>query len=89
MTKLKGGRHSQGIKSARKSLVHYKRNKITKSQLKSAVDKVESALKSGQKEEAKKLFVIAQEQADRAARKKVIHQNTAGRIKSHLARKLV
>jgi small subunit ribosomal protein S20 len=89
MTKLKGGRHSQGIKSARQSLVHYRRNQITKSQLKSAVHKVEAALKSGQKEEAKKLFVIAQGEIDRVARKKIIHQNTAGRIKSRLARKLV
>jgi len=88
MTKLKGGRHSQEIKSARQSSVRYKRNQISKSQLKSAIHKVEAALKSGQKEEAKKLFVIAQKQADRTARKNIIHKNTAARIKSRLARKL-
>ena len=88
MTKLKGGRHSQGIKSVRQSLTRHKRNQISKSQLRSSVHKVEAALKSGQKEEAKKLFVLAQEQVDRAACKKVIHRNAAGRIKSHLARKL-
>jgi len=89
MTKLKGGRHSQGIKSVRQSLTRYKRNQISKSQLRSSVHKVEAALKSGQKEEAKKLFVIAQGEVDRTARKNIIHKNTAGRIKSRLARKLM
>ena len=64
------------------------RNNMIKSAYKTAVKKFESALESGNIEEATKLFSEATKKIDQACTKGVIVKNTAVRKKSNLAKKL-
>lgn len=64
------------------------RNNMIKSAYKTAVKKFESALESGNIEEATKLFSEATKKIDQACTKGVIVKNTAARKKSNLAKKL-
>ena len=64
------------------------RNNMIKSAYKTAVKKFESALESGNMEEATKLFSEATKKIDQACTKGVIVKNTAARKKSNLAKKL-
>lgn len=63
-------------------------NKITKSQINTAVRKFEDAINAKDVELATKLYAEAVSVIDSAAGKKVIHKNTASRKKSRLAVKL-
>ena len=64
------------------------RNNMVKSAYKTAVKKFESAIESGNMEEATKLFSEATKKIDQACTKGVIVKNTAARKKSNLAKKL-
>ena len=64
------------------------RNNMIKSAYKTAIKKFESALESGNIEEATKLFSEATKKIDQACTKGVIVKNTAARKKSNLAKKL-
>lgn len=63
-------------------------NNMIKSSYKTAVKKFESALESGNIEEATTLFSEATKKIDQACTKGVIVKNTAARKKSKLAKKL-
>ena len=80
------------IKSAKKrvKIIEKKtlRNNMIKSGYKSAIKKFETALESGNIEEAKTLFSEATKKIDQASSKGVIVKNTAARKKSNLAKKL-
>ena len=80
------------IKSAKKrvKIIEKKtlRNNMIKSGYKSAIKKFETALESGNIEEAKILFSEATKKIDQACSKGVIVKNTAARKKSNLAKKL-
>lgn len=80
------------IKSAKKrvKIIEKKtlRNNMIKSGYKSAIKKFETALESGNIEEAKTLFSEATKKIDQACSKGVIVKNTAARKKSNLAKKL-
>ena len=88
MAKLKLGRHTQTKKDQRQSSKKQIRNKAIKSKTKTIVKKVEKAIHKGNQEEAKKLFIQAMSELDKAANKKVIHKNKASRKKSALNEKL-
>ena len=78
------------IKSAKKRIrtiaKKQARNKHVKSFTKTAVKKLVTAAKAGEKETLKTLYMQASSAIDKAASKGVYHKNTASRKKSRLAR---
>lgn len=75
-------------KSARSSARKAERNKSIKSGTKSALTKAEKLMVSNKIDEASVAVTEAISLLDKAARKKVIHPNTAARKKSRLMKKL-
>ncbi len=80
------------IKSAlKRSRQNVKRNSLKSSQralTRTAVKAVDSAIESGNKENATKAFRNAEKVLDTMANKKVIHANKASRTKSRLNKKI-
>ena len=75
-------------KSARSAARKAERNKGIRSVTKSSVTKAEKLVAAKKGEEANKAVTEAISALDRAAKKKVIHANTAARKKSRLMKKL-
>jgi len=75
-------------KSARSATRKAERNKAIRSATKSSVARAEKLIGGSKKGEAKTAVVEAISSLDRAAKKKVIHPNTAARKKSRLMKKL-
>lgn len=75
-------------KSARSAARKAERNKAIRSNTKSTVTKAEKLVAAKKGEEAKTAVTEAISSLDRAAKKKVIHPNTAARKKSRLMKKL-
>ena len=77
------------IKSAKKRILTSEKkaaaNKAVKSQVKTAVKKVRSAVEAGDKEAAKAALINASSVIDKAETKGVIHKNNASRKVSRLA----
>lgn len=71
-------------KRNRQNVIRRGRNKSIKSDLKTAVKKVEAAAAAG--EPSDELLRAAQKKIDKAAQKGVLHPKTAARKKSRLAR---
>lgn len=63
-------------------------NKAAMSRMKSQVKKTTTVLESGDVAAAKESLRLAMKRIDKAAKKHVIHKNTAARKKSLLARRL-
>lgn len=59
-----------------------------KSDMRTAVKKVETLVVNNDVESAKSALITASQKLDKAARKGLIHKNTAARQKSRLAKKL-
>lgn len=76
------------IKAMRQSLKRRARNLVTKDKFKSAVKEVKKLIALGKKTEAMEMMKKAMSTLDKAAKKHVIHKNTASRKKSRLARAL-
>lgn len=74
-------------KSARSSVRKAERNKSVRSETKTKVTAAEKSI-ANRKGEAPANVVAAISSLDRAAKKKVIHPNTAARKKSRLMKKL-
>jgi small subunit ribosomal protein S20 len=64
------------------------RNRSKKSALRTNIKKFHAAVASGDNEAAQAAFAVVQKQADTIARKGVVHQKTAARIKSRLSHSL-
>ncbi|MBN9065239.1 MAG: 30S ribosomal protein S20 [Rhizobiales bacterium] len=75
-------------KAARKIERRTEINKVRRSRMRSYVRKVEEAIASGNKEAAQAALVAAQPELMRAATKGVLHENTASRKVSRLARRV-
>jgi len=75
------------MKRAKTSEGENLRNRMDKSELKTAVRRFDEALKSGDKEAIETTFVTAVKTVDRSASKGVIHKNAADRKKAQLAKK--
>lgn len=69
------------LKQARKNERRRLRNRLRRQALKKAIKAVRTART---KEEALKAFVTAQSVIDRSAKNRIIHPNTASRLKSRL-----
>jgi small subunit ribosomal protein S20 len=74
------------VKAMRQSLRRKKYNLATKDKFKSAVKNVKKAILGGKKQEALQALQLAMKALDKAAKKHVIHKNTAARRKSRLAK---
>ena len=88
MAKLKFGRHTQSIKDNKQNKKRQLRNKTIKTRVKTSIKKIEKAINKGKIEDAKKLFIEATSELDKAANKKIIHKNKAARKKSTITKKL-
>lgn len=75
------------MKRAKTSKVENLRNRMDKSELKTAVRRYDEALKSGDKEAEEQAYVAAVKTVDRSASKGIIHKNAAARKKAQLAKK--
>lgn len=73
---------------ARSSERKRQRNRSIKSVTRTAIIKAEKLIESNELESAQKAIIEASSIIDKAAKKKVIHPNTASRRKSRLVRKL-
>jgi small subunit ribosomal protein S20 len=76
------------LKRARQAEKQNIRNKAVRSSIKTIVKKVESAIASGNKEDAGKSLIDAVKTITKAISKGVIHKNTASRKISRLTRKV-
>ncbi|MBQ1565911.1 MAG: 30S ribosomal protein S20 [Clostridia bacterium] len=75
------------MKRAKTSVGENLRNRMDKSELKTAVRRFDEALKSGDKEAAEAAYLAAVKTVDQSAAKGVIHKNAADRKKAQLAKK--
>ena len=69
-------------KRSRQTLKRTSANRLAKSNVKSARKAVNNAISSGSKEEAEKSLRQLSSFADKAAKKGVIHKNSANRLKA-------
>lgn len=77
-------------KRLRQDTVRRLRNRSTKSSLRTCIRKVREAVRAGELEKAEQEFRLTAKRLDRAGAHRVIHPNTASRLKSrlqHLIRK--
>jgi small subunit ribosomal protein S20 len=74
------------IKAARKTARLTARNKAVKTRLKTLHKKFETAVKSGNAEQAKTAAVEYSSAMDKATKSGVVHKNAAARAKSHAAK---
>jgi len=88
MVKLKFGRHTQALKSQRQDKKRHLRNLAVKTKIRTIAKKVEMAVAQGKPEEAKKIFLQAMKELDKATSKKIIPKKRASRKKSRLAKKI-
>ena len=75
------------MKRAKTSVGENLRNRMDKSELKTAVRRFDEALKSGDKEAMEAAYLAAVKTVDQSAAKGVIHKNAADRKKAQLAKK--
>ena len=80
--------HASAMKAARQSEKRRVRNRKTLSQLKTRVKKIRAAIAAGDAATARQLLPATVSEIDRAAKKGVVHGNTAARYKSRLSRKV-
>lgn len=88
MAKLKTGRHTSALKEARKSKKRQQKNISVKSKIKTVIKKVIAACESKNFEAAKSALNEAFSVIDKAAKKKIIHKNTAARRKAKISKKV-
>lgn len=75
---------AQAAKRAKQAEVRRQRNASQRSDMRTAVKKVLAAINSGDKEQARSLFIAAQSKLDKMARKGIIEKNKAARSKSRI-----
>lgn len=78
--------HKSAIKRARQNVERRERNKTVKTRIKNVVKDVRQAAAETSKEDALKNLHTAKSSIDKAAKKGVIHKNTAARKISRLSR---
>ena len=88
MAKLKTGRHTSSLKEARKTVKRTQRNVSVKSEMRTAVKKVEEAIKRKDKKAAQEALKAVFSKWDRAAKRNVIHYKAAANKKARLSKKV-
>ncbi|MDP7477384.1 MAG: 30S ribosomal protein S20 [Candidatus Peribacteraceae bacterium] len=74
------------IKRAKQNTVRQDRRKPVKSLMKTMIKKMEDAAKAGKKDEVLKLLPETYKAIDMAAKRHILHKNTAARKKSAMAK---
>ena len=77
--------HFSALKRARQTTKRTETNRSNSSQLRTALRKLRQTLQSGDAKQAKAAFGSTVSMIDKAAKKGVIHKNTAARYKSRLS----
>ena len=80
--------HRSAMKRIRQSEKRRTRNRASRSEVKTQVKRLRAAIGEGSAESASKLLPETVAQIDKAAKKGVIHHNTAARSKSRLTRQV-
>lgn len=75
----------KALRQNRKRRLH---NRAQRSGLRTAIKKVRTAVETGSSDDAQAQFRSAVKKLDQSAAKKLIHKNTAARLKSRLAKQL-
>ncbi len=78
--------HKSALKRARQSLLRRDRNRAVKTRTKNVIKDVRASVEEGSREDALASLKIAQSTIAKAAKKGVIHQNTASRKIGRLTR---
>jgi small subunit ribosomal protein S20 len=86
MAKLKTGRHTSALKEVRKTEKRTARNAAIKSKMRTAIKRVEAAVKNNDVKAALENLALAFSQWDRAAKKNVVHSKTASNQKARLSK---
>ncbi|MDR3243915.1 MAG: 30S ribosomal protein S20 [Elusimicrobiota bacterium] len=88
MAKLKTGRHTSSLKEARKSKKRADRNATVKSEIKTAVKRVEAAVKAKDLKLAQETLKQLFSKWDKAAKRNVVHYKAAANQKARLSKKV-
>jgi small subunit ribosomal protein S20 len=80
--------HFSALKRARQTTKRTARNRANASQLRTALRNMRESLEKGDKVTAGKTYQETASALDKAIQKGVLHENTASRYKSRLARRL-
>jgi small subunit ribosomal protein S20 len=75
-------------KRLRQTKIRQTHNRSIKSAVRTQMRKVRDALKVGETERAEAELALAAKKLDKAAGKRVIHPNTAARLKSRLSKRV-
>jgi small subunit ribosomal protein S20 len=76
------------VKRARQNPIRHARLVPYKTQMKTMIKKLTQLVKDGKKDEAIKLLPMVYKSIDTAAKKRLLHRNTADRKKASMARLL-
>jgi small subunit ribosomal protein S20 len=77
---------SSAEKALRQNIVRRDRNRVTRKGVKRQLKALNEAIVKGTPEQMNKELALAMKRIDKAAKKGVLHKNTAARRKSQLAR---
>ncbi|MFC1828752.1 30S ribosomal protein S20 [Thermodesulfobacteriota bacterium] len=80
--------HKSAEKRARQNLNRRMRNKVSKTRVKNVIKEVQDAVNENSPETAQSKLNAAKSVIDRAAKKGVIHKNTAARKISRLSKRV-
>jgi small subunit ribosomal protein S20 len=86
MAKLKTGRHTSALKEARKAEKRTERNSSIRNKIKTAIKRVEEAVKKGDVKVALEQLATAFSEWDKAAKKNVVHSKAASKQKARLSK---
>jgi small subunit ribosomal protein S20 len=88
MAKLKTGRHTSALKEVRKTHKRTARNISVKSEIRTAVKKLEDAIKNKDLAASKEILKEVFSKWDKASKRQVIHPKAAANKKGRLAKKV-
>ncbi len=80
--------HKHTLKSQRQDIVRRERNRGLRTRLRRALRSLRSAIDAGKTDEARSVLSGTVSLIDKMSAKGIIHDNTAGRYKSRLAKRL-
>lgn len=80
--------HKSALKRAKQSETRRMRNKAAKTHVKTVVKQLQAAMESDSSDNLRELLVNAQATLDMAAKKGVMHKNTAARKVSRLTQRI-
>jgi small subunit ribosomal protein S20 len=86
MAKLKTGRHTSAIKEVRKAAKKAEQNMKIKSKIRTSIKKLKASIKNTNTDDILKYLSEVFSELDKAAKKNIVHFNTASNQKSKLSK---